>query len=412
MKRHRAILHVDMDAFFASVEMALDPSLTGKPVIVGGDPERRGVVAAASYEARKFGVHSAMPLSRAKRLCPDAVFLHGHFEEYLQRSRAVREILGEYTPLVEPAGLDEAYLDLTGGKILFGEPSRVAQEIRSRVKEEVGLPSSSGVATTKVVAKVASGVAKPDGFLEVPPGKEREFLTPLPVEKLPGVGPVVRGVLYELGISTVGELALMPLEALEAAFGSWGRPLWEYARGIDHSRVFPRGRPKSVSRETTFESDTINYELVRSALLLLSEKCCRALRREGLASSRVGVKLRHSDFATYMKFKTLPVPTDAEQTVYRVARGLLEGLLEHGTRIRLVGIALSRLVPGGCQGELFDELPLKSDLLNRTLDRIREKFGSAAITRGSTIDLGSGTPRSIAPRIVATGGCGASRENC
>lgn len=388
-KRARAILHIDMDAFFVSVERLMDPALEGRPVVVGGDPSRRGVVAAASYEARRFGVHSAMPLATAGKLCPDAVWLPGDFHAYSHYSRLVRDILDEYTPLVEPAGIDEAYLDLTGCRAALGEPAEVAQLIRGRIAEELGLPSSAGLSTAKVVSKVASKRAKPDGFIEVPPGREIAFLAPLPVETLPGVGPVCRGVLSDLGIHTVGELALLPAEALESVLGSWGSVLYEHARGVDRRRIEQGGAPKSVSRETTYESDTIDYDLVRSTLLLLAERCCAALRGEGLATTRIAVKLRHSDFNTYMKFRTLAVPTDQEQAVHRVALELFERLLDRGVRIRLVGVALSGLVSAGCQGELFGggRDHLRADDLNESVDRIRGRYGFSAIVRASTVEL-------------------------
>lgn len=387
-----------MDAFFASVEKLLDPSLGGKPVIVGGDPSMRGVVSAASYEAREYGVHSAMPLSRAGQLCPHGVYLPGNFKAYVHYSRLVRDILEEYTPLVEPAGIDEAYLDLSGCRLVFGEPAGIAQEIRRRIHDEVGLPASGGLSTAKVVSKVASAAAKPDGFIEVRPGTELAFLAPLPAESLPGVGPVCRKLLADMGIRTVGDLALLPVEALESVLGSWGRVLHEHARGVDRRRLEERRAPKSVSRETTYETDTIDYGLVRSTLLLLSEKCCGALRKEGLAAGRIAVKLRHSDFNTYMKFRTLETPTDQEQVVYRVALELFEKLLDRGVRIRLVGVALSELVTSGCQGQLFAGAgagalapgpanSLKMDSLNESVDEIRERYGFAAILRGSTAGL-------------------------
>lgn len=395
MPGEKAILHIDMDAFFCSVERVLDPTLEGKPVIVGGDPGTRGVVSAASYEAREFGVHSAMPLARAGRLCPGAVFLPVNFHAYLRYSRLVRDILDEFTPMVEPAGIDEAYLDLTGCRLALGEPVVVAQEIRRRIKDELGLPSSAGLSTAKVVSKVASGLAKPDGFLEVPPGGELEFLAPLPVEKIPGVGPVCRGTLSDMGICTVGDLTLLPVEALQSILGSWGRILHQHARGIDRRRVEKERTMKSVSRETTYDTDTIDYPLVRSTLLLLSEKCCRALRRERLATTRVAVKLRHSDFNTYMKFQTLPVATDQEQAIYRVACELFEKLLDRGVLIRLVGVSLSGLVTAGCQGELFADAgaapgSLRTDRLNESLDQIRNRYGFQAIARGSTVGLAPG----------------------
>lgn len=402
--RSRAILHIDMDTFFCSVERLFDPDLAGKPVIVGGDPSQRGVVAACSYEAREYGVHSAMPLARAGKLCPEAVYLRGNFKAYVHYSGLVRDILDEYTPLIEHAGIDEAYLDLTGCRLIFGEPAAVVQEIRKRISDELGLPASGGLSAAKVVSKVASAAAKPNGFLEVKPGEELAFLSPLAVEKLPGVGPVCRASLADLGIRKVGDLALLPVEALESVLGSWGRVLHEHARGVDNRRLSDGRTPRSVSRETTYDTDTIDYDMVRSTLLLLAEKACRALRSEGLATTRIAVKLRHSDFKTYMKFRTLALPTDQEQAVHQVALELFDRLLDRGVRIRLVGVALSGLVSSGCQGELFsgpsDGVPARAfdslarDNLNESIDRIRERYGFEAIVRGSTAALVGGRPAS------------------
>ncbi len=390
----RAFLHIDMDAFFVSVERQLDPSLEGKPVIVTGSLSRRGVVSSASYEARRKGVRSAMPLTRAVRLCPEAIIIHGNFKAYEYYSNLVMRILREYTPLVEQAGIDEAYLDLTGCQLLFGNPAGVAQEIRQRIKEKLGLPSSAGLASAMIVSKVASALAKPEGFIEVPPGMEESFLAPLPVEALPGVGPSSRLILAEMGIRKIGELALMPPEALESVLGSRGRILHEYARGVDRRRVNDAEIPGSISREITFESDTLEREFLRSILLLLCEKCCGALRKSALASRRVSVKAKYSDFETRIKSRTLPHPTDREQTIYRIGLELLELLLERGVRIRLLGVNLSSLVPFSNQYELFPHHstagdPEKIDRLNRSLDLIRSRFGFEAIMRAGSLNARS-----------------------
>ena len=408
-----------MDCFFVSVERVLDPSLEGRPVVVGGDPSQRGVVSAASYEAREYGVHSALPLAKAGKLCPEAVYLPGNFPAYSHYSRLVRDILEEYTPAVEPAGIDEAYLDLTGARLAFGEPRDMVAGIRSRIKKELGLPASAGLSAAKVVSKVASAAAKPDGFIEVPPGGEASFLAPLPVGSLPGVGPVCGGMLADMGIRKVGELSLLPIEALESVLGSWGRVLHRYARGVDGRRLEGGDRvPKSISRETTYDEDTIDYDLVRSTLLFLSEKCCSALRKGGLSATRIAVKLRHSDFNTYMKFQSLKTPTDREQVVHNVALELLERLLDRGVGIRLVGVSLTGFVSAGCQGELFApgaSDPLRSDDLNRSVDVIRDKFGFASIGRGSTASLrpaagaGTGIPARLAqPRAPKRRAAGCS----
>jgi DNA polymerase-4 len=401
-RKERSILHIDMDTFFVSVERLFDEGLRGRPVIVGGDPSQRGVVAACSYEARECGVHSAMPLAKAGKLCPGAAYLPGNFKAYIHYSGLVRDILDEYTPLIEHAGIDEAYLDLSGCRLALGDPADVARQIRKRIADELGLPSSAGLSAAKVVSKVASAAAKPNGFLEIKPGGELAFLSPLPVERLPGVGPVCRASLSDLGIRTVGDLALLPVEALESLLGSWGRVLHEHARGIDRRRLEESRLPRSVSRETTYDTDTIDYEMVRSTLLLLSERCCGALRKDGLAAGRIAVKLRHSDFKTYMKFRTLDVATDQEQVVYGAASELFDRLLDRGVRIRLVGVALTGLVSAGCQGELFAGTgagrdagrpsSLRLDDLNESVDRIRERYGFSAIVRGSTAALVPGRP--------------------
>ncbi|MDD5448932.1 MAG: DNA polymerase IV, partial [Actinomycetota bacterium] len=248
-KRKRAILHIDMDTFFCSVERLRDPSLEGIPLIVGGNPNQRGVVATASYEAREFGIHSAMPLKEAARLCPHAVFVPPHFDAYLYYSRLILDILERYSPLVEPSGIDEAYVDLTGSQTALGKPAEVAQRMRKDIREKLGLPSSAGLSTSKIVSKIASDIAKPDGFLEVSPGEERQFLASLPVEKLPGVGDSSKSVLYNMGVQTIGDLSLIPPEVLEGKFGFQGRILAEHAKGIDRRAVEVKGKPKSVSRE-------------------------------------------------------------------------------------------------------------------------------------------------------------------
>lgn len=389
---HKAIVHIDMDTFFCSVERLFDPGLAGVPVIVGGTPGQRGVVAACSYEAREFGVHSAMPLSQAGKLCPDAVYLKGNFKAYASYSKAVRAILEEYTPVFEHAGIDESYLDLTGSRLALGAPAETVNRIRSRIKEELGLPCSAGLSTSKIVSKVASAAIKPDGFLEVRPGEEREFLAPLPVGKLPGVGPATRAALYDLGVRTVADLALFSADTLESVLGTPGRTLRDHARGIDPRRLERVRAPKSISRERTYATDTIDYEMVHSTLLLLCEKCCHALREESLAASRITIKLRYSDFRTLSRSVTLAMPTDQDQSVYATASGMLDGLLDKGGRIRLIGAALSSFSPGGCQGELFS-LPgqagdaLRRDSLNESVDRIRNRYGFSSIVRGSTVPL-------------------------
>lgn len=409
-KRNRAILHIDMDTFFCSVERLRDPGLEGIPLIVGGNPNQRGVVATASYEAREFGIHSAMPLREAARLCPHAIFVPPHFDAYLYYSRLILDILEEYSPVVEPAGIDEAYVDLTGSRAALGKPAEVAQRMRKDIREKLGLPSSAGLSTSKIVSKIASDIAKPDGFIEVPPGEEKQLLAGLPIEKLPGVGGSCKAILANIGVNTIGDLSLIPPEVLEGALGFQGRILAEHAKGIDRRSVEARGEPKSISRETTYQEDTTDLEMVRSTLLFLSEKCCFALRSSGLETGRVTVKIRYRNFVTRTKSRALPTPTDREQVIYRVACELLQKLpkretahretrscLWDGTPVRLVGVSLSDLSPALRQGELFPGFaPEENDVSNdgakmerltRSVDYIRKRHGFSAISRGSTMGL-------------------------
>ncbi len=255
----RGFFHVDLDAFFVSVEQALNPSLRGKPVIVGGQPDRRGVVASASYEARAFGIHSAMPLTRAYRLCPQAIFLQGNFSRYREASDQFMAILADFSPCIEPGGLDEAYLDITGCDI-FGSPHQIALSMKGRIKNELCLVASIGIASSKVVAKIASDLSKPDGLIEVPPGQEKEFLAPLPIKKLPGVGPKTEQALKTYGITSIGQLAKLTPESAKRILGDSGMYLYRHANGIDNRKIEPSGEAKSISRETTLAQDTLDFQ--------------------------------------------------------------------------------------------------------------------------------------------------------
>ena len=269
----RKILHVDMDAFFVSVEEALDPSLKGKPVIVGGDPDGRGVVAAASYAVRRYGVHSAMPIAQAKRLCPHAIFLSGSHRRYSEYSAKVFEILKRYSPLVEPMSLDEAFVDLTGCERLHGPVLKSAEKIRNEILEALGLNASIGIASNKLLAKIASAYCKPNGMLWIAPGMEQRFLAPLPIQRIPGIGPTFGAELRRMGIKSVGDLARLPLELLEEAYGKWGVSLYSKARGISDSPVIGEVEdPRSISRETTLEMDSADPLFLESTLSYLTEK--------------------------------------------------------------------------------------------------------------------------------------------
>jgi len=307
----RKIVHVDMDAFYAAIEQLDNPKLRGLPVIVGGDPASRGVVSTASYEARRFGVHSAMPAAQARRLCPQGIFLRPRFPRYHEVSRQIRRIFYSYTPLVEPLSLDEAFLDLTDTEWLFGPAEEVAREIKRRVREETGLTCSVGVAPNKFLAKLASDLEKPDGFVIVRAGEELPFLENLPVSCLFGVGEKTARRLQDLGLSTIGQLREVPLEKLVHEFGSFGRTLYNLARGIDPSPVVPEREVRSLGQERTFAEDISDGEVLKRALFELSEEVGRRLRAAGLKGRTVQVKVRFADFTTTTRSATLPRPTDS-----------------------------------------------------------------------------------------------------
>ncbi|MFH0915894.1 MAG: DNA polymerase IV [bacterium] len=380
---YRVIAHLDFDAFFAAVEENRDPSLRGKPVIVGGG--ERGVVSTANYVARRYGVHSAMPLRTARRLCPHGVYLTGHHQLYRDYSRRLMAMLDGYSPLVEQMSLDEAYVDLTGTERLFGSPVRTARLIQQRVAEELHLSISVGLATNKLVAKVASDYRKPAGFTVVPPGKEAGFLAPLPVEKLPGVGPALLEQLRDRGVATVGDLARVPSHLLRLSFGEWGELLAHRARGEDLRRVTPREEVKSISREHTFEEDVSDVSLLESTLVSLTEDVCRRLRRKRLEARTVTVKIRYSDFVTHTCSHTLSRPLDVDEMFFEQVLALFRQGRRRRYHLRLVGVGLSNLVPRAWQDDLFDqELPLLREL-DLKLDAIREKYGKEAIRRGAAL---------------------------
>jgi len=388
----RVVMCLDMDAFFVSVERALHPELQGKPVIVGGHLEARGVVSSASYEARAYGVHSAMPLAQARRLCPHAVFLPGHFEHYRQASRQVHAILEGLSPWVEMASIDEAFVDLSGSERALGAPLQVARQVQAKVRQELGLPCSIGVAGNKVVAKVACKRAKPNGLLQVSPGLEAAFLAPLPVTSLPGVGPQTAARLAELRISTCGGLASAPLLLLERVLGSYASSLQRRARGEDTSPVAPQERPaRSISRSTTFSQDSRDPSFLRATLSLLSEQVGHSMRRQGLGCGCVAVQVRWADFATQSHQRTLPHPTANDAALYQTADDLLAHLLRSGRqRVRLLGVQASHLAPLGLQLSLLPAEQVKEQRalhLSHCLDRIRAHYGFTSIQRGSTFLL-------------------------
>jgi DNA polymerase-4 len=388
MERPRQILHVDMDAFFVSVEELVNPSLAGKAVVVGGDPDGRGVVAAASYEARKYGIHSAMPLRTAKRLCPHAIFLHSDLQNYAAWSRRVCRVFERFTPDVQAVSIDEAYLDLTGTERLYGPGIAAAEQIKLEIKERVGLNASVGLATNKLVAKVASELAKPNGLCAVFPGGEAAFLAPLKIGRLPGVGAATTERLATLGVRRVGQLARLDKDLLERTFGSTGVWLHERANGIDPSPIETRGLPKSISRETTFDEDTADLERMERTLFRLVERVGRALRKEKLQAKTITLKLRYSDFSTVTRSVTFGEGTDLDAVIYDHVKALFRKAYTRRGRVRLLGAGTSNFVSAAWQPPLVvDDLDVgKLKSLYKAIDKVRDRFGTDALRVGKEED--------------------------
>jgi len=376
--------HLDMDAFFVSVEELFDPSLKGKPVVVGGRPNERGVVSAASYAARKFGVHSAMPLRTAYKLCPQAIFVDGHRERYIEYSHKVYEVLQRFSPRVDMASIDEAYLDLTGTERLHGTPLQAAHKLHHAVRESTGLNCSIGIAASRMVAKVASDQAKPNGILWIVPGQEASFLAPLDVRKIPGVGKVTETHLHACGIRKVGDLARLDQAFLEQRFGKWGLALAGKAQGMDaggwfDTEVGEGGGPKSVSHEHTFSVDTADITALDGILVRLSEMVARRLRDHHVWARTIQIKLRYTDFSTFTRSRTLDHASQVDAEIAAAARDLFHKAWT-GKPIRLLGVYAQSLEANEGQTSLIDE-PRAEDW-RRTLaavDKIREKYGQDGI---------------------------------
>jgi len=384
----RKILHVDLDAFFVSVEQALNPQLKGRPVVVGSEPGYRGVVASASYEARAYGIGAGMPLGKAHRLCPGAIFLKGSFPRYRAASERFMAILADFTPYLEPVGIDEAYLDLTGFEPLYGPALATALSIKHRVRSEIGITASIGIAASKLVAKVASGLAKPDGLLEVPPGEERLFLAPLPIAKLPCVGPRTERRLREMGVNTIGELASLPASLLKANFGAVGEAIHRYALGMDERGIEPPQAAKSISRETTFMEDTLDLPFLKAVLRYLSERAGAELRRGGRRARCITLKLRYADFDSITRSRTLREATDCDEAIFNTGVKLLEkALCQRRQLVRLIGIGVSSLTGEERQLSLLDSPIERWERLDGVIDGLRRRYGFTAIQRGQTLPL-------------------------
>lgn len=377
-------MHVDLDAFYASVEQLRRPELRGKPVIVGGSgvPGERGVVAAASYEARPFGVRSAMPLVRARRLCPQAIFLPCDFKAYREASKSVFDILDHYSPVIEPIALDEAYLDCTGQEALMGPPHAVALRLRDEVKGKCGLDISIGVASSKLVAKVASELRKPRGLVVVPAGEEAAFLAPLPLSRLPGCGPATAARLERVGVRSIGDLAALPDPLLGELFGQYGRALGAHARGIDPNPVMQPGDPKSISREVTFDRDQVNRSKVRETALGLLQDVGHSLRAHGMSARTVTLKIRYQPFDTQSRQATLAFATDRDDELADALRQLFETQVDRSRPIRLIGAGVSNLEPSSAQLNLLEDRSARRVQLDQQLDELRERYGEHVIGRG------------------------------
>jgi DNA polymerase-4 len=375
----RIILHVDMDAFYAAVEQRDRPELRGKPVIVGGTPEGRGVVSAASYEAREFGVHSAMPAIQAARLCPNGVFLPVDFGKYRAASAEVMAILARQSDTIEQISIDEAFLDLTGRVPGFSEAERVARRIKRDIQSEVRLTASIGVAPNKFLAKLGSDHEKPDGLVVIRPHEAESFLAPLPAQRLWGVGPKTAARLEDVGLRTIGDIAVAPLEQLRRLLGAWADVAHELARGIDERPVEPIREAKSVSSEQTFARDLEDIADLRRALAALSEEVARRLQMEDVLARTVTIKIRFPDFRTITRQARLHEPTDQPAAIRHLTHELLAGVEREGQGVRLLGVRASSLEHGAGQLSLFDEKAQRRGDLERTLSYLRKRYGPDAV---------------------------------
>jgi len=372
------IFHLDLDTFFVSVERILDNSLEGKPVIVGADPQGRGVVSACSYEARSFGVRSGMPIKQAYKLCPKGIYLHGHGKEYIRYSELVGNLLEKYAPIIEKASIDECYMDFSGCEKVYGNLFLFAQKIQRKIFQELLLPCSIGIGGNKTIAKICSDFCKPMGVAYVPKGVEKEFLASLPVEVIPGVGKVMLKELNSRGIILVSDLTKLPSDYLSMTYGKIGTDLWNKANGrgtdflsVEHSR-------KSISKETTFENDVLDKTILENVLSNLAAKVCYTLRKNEWLASTISLKLRYSDFITYTRSKTIS-PTDDEKIVYETVLKLFNTANTRRVAVRLLGVGLTNFIPFFFQDILFKTDKSKRENMLNAVDSLKRKYGYSII---------------------------------
>jgi DNA polymerase-4 len=378
---NRHIAHIDLDAFFVSVEQLRNPKLKGKPVLIGGSNDR-GVVAACSYEARKFGIHSAMPMYAAKRLCRDAVVVKSDFEAYSRYSTLVTDVIRESVPLFEKASIDEFYIDLTGMDKFFG-CGKFTSSLRDKVIRESGLPVSWGLACNKLISKVATNETKPNGQLEIPFGTEKKFIAPLSILKLPGIGKETGYKFFKMGVQTVQTLSEIPVELLQNLLGKQGTELWRRANAIDESPVIPYSEQKSLSTEHTFQADTIDMNFLNCEISRMTEKLAFELRSQDRLTGCVTVKVRYADFQTQTIQRTIPY-TNADHMLIKTARELLAKLYERRLLVRLVGVRFTHLIPGTYQIDLFED---SDEMINlyQSIDSIKKKFGEKLIVHATSV---------------------------
>jgi len=381
----RTIFHLDLDAFFVSVERILNPSLAGKPVIVGGDPHGRGVVAACSYEAREYGLHSAMPIRHAYRLCPNGIYLHGHHKEYSRYSKAVKHILEQYAPMLEQASIDEFYMDFTGCGRIYGSLYMFASKLQKEILDKLGLPCSIGIAGNKTVAKIGSDCMKPKGITYVLPGMEKEFLAPMPVETIPGVGKVTLKSLRSKGFYKIGDMTKVSEDYFASAFGKWGSALWHKAHGEGSEYLNPPQARRSISKERTYSEDVMDKNKIEATLFKLTGQVCQMLRDRNWQASTISVKLRYSDFQTITRAKTIQ-PTDDDRKIYDTAVGLFRKGYTRRVSVRLIGIHLTKFSEFGEQEFLFPDKDIQREKMLKAVNKIRALYGYSSIQLGAAED--------------------------